>query len=141
MNPITIDTNPGPSVGFILPDPYQISSDSGHASASYNTTEYGFDFVDDTPIVFPSINHANQLGQGTYGLVIEVKYRNKPVALKKYNDSVPRNNVINEAKTIHFLAHDNIIKLYAVYENTKNIGLLLELMAGGSLHQCKFFGK
>uniref|UniRef100_A0AC34QRH2 Mitogen-activated protein kinase kinase kinase n=1 Tax=Panagrolaimus sp. JU765 TaxID=591449 RepID=A0AC34QRH2_9BILA len=107
-----------------------------HSLSSTNTT-IGDDYetVDDTSVEWPIFNKANQLGHGSYGTVVEVRFKGRRAALKMLAPNVSHKAVSTEAKLLHFLSHRNIIELYAVYKSGDKTGLLLELMPGGSLHQ------
>ena len=146
MNPLTVDCPPVGSSDFLHPA-RQISSDSNagsigtsrHSHSSSNTLS-GDDYetVDDRNVEFPSFSNAHHLGHGSYGTVVEVRFQGKRAALKMLAPNVSHKAVSSEAKLLHFLDHENIIKLYAVYRSGDKTGLLLELMPGGSLHQRKF---
>eukprot|EP01016_Furgasonia_blochmanni_P034583 TRINITY_DN3755_c0_g1_i11.p1 TRINITY_DN3755_c0_g1~~TRINITY_DN3755_c0_g1_i11.p1 ORF type:complete len:632 (+),score=113.56 TRINITY_DN3755_c0_g1_i11:321-2216(+) len=59
-----------------------------------------------------------------------VKVFNKKI-ISKNSNSVP--SLINEIKIMRMINHENIIKLYQVYETKDSIYLVMELLTGGNL--------
>ena len=112
------------------------TSRNSHSSSSTLPSD-DYETVDDRHVEFPSFSNAHHLGHGSYGTVVEVRYQGKRAALKMLAPNVSHRAVSSEAKLLHSLDHENIIKLYAVYKSGDKTGLLLELMPGGSLHQCE----
>uniref|UniRef100_A0A914YQP0 Mitogen-activated protein kinase kinase kinase n=1 Tax=Panagrolaimus superbus TaxID=310955 RepID=A0A914YQP0_9BILA len=149
MKPLTLDmSSPGPSDdnGYYTRQPSrQTSHDSYNSSDNNDSTttiptslaQAKYLIVGERDIEFPAFNHTTHLGHGTYGTVISVKYKNAKAALKILTSEVTFKAVNIEADLLHTVLHENIIKLYAVYKSDQQTGLLLELMPGGSLHQCK----
>lgn len=82
------------------------------------------------------------LGQGTYGKVYSAKHKlaNKKVALKCIEKTHVKNyarlkKIFNEVEILNNLNHDNIIKLYEIFENPKFYFFVTELVENGDLFQ------
>lgn len=83
------------------------------------------------------------IGRGSFAKVylVESKTTGKMFAVKAFtkesviisNKSNAKPSMLNEIDIMRFLDHDNIIKLYEVYETDKSIYLVLELIQGKSL--------
>uniref|UniRef100_A0AC35FR21 Mitogen-activated protein kinase kinase kinase n=1 Tax=Panagrolaimus sp. PS1159 TaxID=55785 RepID=A0AC35FR21_9BILA len=154
MNPLSLDVSPGPSEdnGYFSHgqqhqhhytrqpsrqtshDSYN-SSDNNESTVATNLSQAKYKIVGEQDIEFPAFNATTHLGHGTYGTVIQVKYKNQKAALKILSSDVTFKAVNIEADLLHNVQHENIILLYAVYKSDQQTGLLLELMPGGSLHQ------
>jgi len=83
------------------------------------------------------------IGRGSFAKVyyVESKTNGKPFAVKAFtkesiyasNKANAKPSMLNEIDIMRSLDHDNIIKLYEVYETEKSIYLVLELIQGKSL--------
>jgi len=83
------------------------------------------------------------IGRGSFAKVylVETKTTGKAFAVKAFtkegviasNKSNAKPSMINEIDIMRVLDHDNIIKLYEVYETEKSIYLVLDLIQGKSL--------
>jgi serine/threonine protein kinase len=90
-----------------------------------------------------------KIGNGKFGLVKlgENKKTHQKVAIKIIDKSflnvVDKNSIITEAEVMTYLRHPNVIQLYEVIENEKEICMVMEYAAGGDLHDyvCKSKGK
>jgi serine/threonine protein kinase len=90
-----------------------------------------------------------KIGSGRYGLVKlgENKETHQKVAIKiidkSFLDVVEKNSIITEAEVMTYLRHPNVIQLYEVIENEKEICMIMEYAAGGDLYDfvCKSKGK
>lgn len=81
------------------------------------------------------------LGKGAYGKVIQVKskasgkfYAMKVVAKKTIENYSMRDQLKNEISIMSGLTHPRIINLETIFEDQKNIYLVLELAEGGHLY-------
>jgi len=78
------------------------------------------------------------IGRGSFAKVyfVESKSTGKPYAVKAFtkesvlasNKNNAKPSMLNEIEIMRELDHDNIIKLYEVYETEKSIYLVLELI-------------
>ena len=80
------------------------------------------------------------LGQGTYGKVYAAKHKlvDKKVALKCIEKThiksfATMNKIFNEVEILNNLNHDNIIKLYEIFENPKFYFFVTEYVENGDL--------
>lgn len=74
------------------------------------------------------------LGEGAYAKVIKVQsrlsgkfYAMKVIAKKKIENYNMKDQLKNEVKIMSQLSHPNIIKLYTIFEDKKNIYFVIEL--------------
>uniref|UniRef100_A0A7E4V0R3 Mitogen-activated protein kinase kinase kinase n=1 Tax=Panagrellus redivivus TaxID=6233 RepID=A0A7E4V0R3_PANRE len=109
------------------------SSSSDPSSRRYDE-DAGFECIDNLNEINYGTGH-RKLGHGTYGTVIPVTFRGRAVALKQFNSIDDYHDARKEAKVIHGLKHEHIIELYAYIRAPDTVGLLLELMSGGSLFE------
>lgn len=97
-------------------------------------------FNSPNPLRITDFDILTELGSGSYGKVYKV-YLNKAkqfFALKIYSKKQIKNNnlyqnLYNEVKNLTICDHENIIKLYSVFDDKKKVYLLLELANGGDL--------
>lgn len=89
-----------------------------------------YEVVQSSEIVFPNFSLLKRLGRGSYGMVVQCYFRGRIAAAKLLKTNI--DYVHNEAKILHKFKHKNIVELYAAFKG-EHCGLVLELMAGGSL--------
>ncbi|KAI1731173.1 protein kinase domain-containing protein [Ditylenchus destructor] len=118
MNALHIDVIPSSSHQAI-----DVPEKKGYEDVSYNE------------ILFPNFEHRRRLGRGSYGTVIQCHFRGRLAAAKLVEaDNVDHRHIHNEARLLHEFDHENIIRLYAAFHG-EQMGLILELMEGGSLNE------
>ncbi|GFN97950.1 tyrosine-protein kinase [Plakobranchus ocellatus] len=82
-----------------------------------------------------------ELGRGNFGVVHEGLYRNGPtqlpVAIKKMTVKPSSDEVLQEYKTMTFLAHPNLVQLYGIIldENQSPQMIITELLHNGDLNK------
>lgn len=80
-----------------------------------------------------------QLGAGTYGVVSKAMHKrtNAPRAIKSISLShmqgSAKKRLTTEIQIMKYVDHPNIIKLFEVYEDAKQLHLVMELCVGGEL--------
>uniref|UniRef100_A0A914BWM5 Mitogen-activated protein kinase kinase kinase n=1 Tax=Acrobeloides nanus TaxID=290746 RepID=A0A914BWM5_9BILA len=116
------------------------SSSSSHVTNSFSNRDASYEEVDYNELDFSDYHRLKRLGRGSYGTVLQATWRGKRVASKMVETDIDHETIHNEAKLLHELVHPNIIKLYAVFKG-EEIGLILELMEGGSLHKLLHLNK
>ena len=81
-----------------------------------------------------------QLGQGTYGSVFEIKNRitdiiraMKIVKKKSKRSAEEEKEILNEENILRTMDHPNIVKIFEFYSNDENYCIIMEHCKGGSL--------
>jgi len=81
-----------------------------------------------------------QLGQGTYGSVYEIKNRITDIirAMKVVKKHLRRSaeeekEILNEENILRTMDHPNIVKIFEFYSNDENYSIIMEHCKGGSL--------
>uniref|UniRef100_A0A7E4VEU3 Mitogen-activated protein kinase kinase kinase n=1 Tax=Panagrellus redivivus TaxID=6233 RepID=A0A7E4VEU3_PANRE len=77
----------------------------------------------------------HQIGEGSFAKVVPVTFKGRPAAYKQFKtcDDSAAQKAQTEAKLMSSLKHENIVGFYAVIKTPETLGLLLELMSGGSM--------
>ena len=81
-----------------------------------------------------------KLGQGTYGVVYEIKNRITDIvrAMKIVKKNTKRSieeekEILNEENILRTMDHPNIVKIFEFYSNDENYSIIMEHCKGGSL--------
>ena len=79
----------------------------------------------------------NSVGEGTYGCVKSATHKetNLPRAIKIIPKAKIKNwkRFITEVTIMRTLDHPNVIKLFEIFEDARNVYLVMELCTGGEL--------
>lgn len=101
-----------------------------------STAETGFKWVDDKITKFYSIDK-EELGSGSFGVVKKCRKKSngKEYAVKMIDKAKVDvlDDLQREVKVMSQLEHPNIVRLYEVYDEPKQMCLVLEMVEGGEL--------
>ncbi|XP_037815273.1 mitogen-activated protein kinase kinase kinase 7-like [Lucilia sericata] len=86
-------------------------------------------------IDFLDIYLQEEVGRGTFGVVHKASWRDRYVAVKKFNCNSKINAFEIQIKQFSRVKHPNIIAFYGISSNEKSNYMIMEYAEGGSLHQ------
>lgn len=75
-----------------------------------------------------------EVGHGSYGTVYKAEWRDRFVAVKKFEANADQKAIETEVKQLSRVRHKNIIALYGISIEHKSKFLIMEYAEGGSLH-------
>lgn len=118
---------------------YKIGNASNSANSKSKTNrDIAHSRIDDEEIIYKKYELGRKLGQGSFGVVYELKNRdtNHKFAIKIINKEKGGKSSItfeNEVLIMKSVTHQNLIKLEEVFETKKKLYLITELCEAGEL--------